>query len=155
MAPLATATAQFLRVSSDIGIVHRWQSRWPGQSVAYANTTWEWHPFSSAGLVAGNTGTEQEMTIDIPSTSVSLPVMRGALKLGSLAEIIICEFDPALGVDGPPPVMAVVGSYIGQVVRLTGFQTLSVSLGSALSPVGVQFPPRAFSSFLIGVPCEL
>jgi hypothetical protein len=49
-----------------------------------------------------------------------------------------------------------VGSTVGQVISASATVTsITLKLGSALSPVGAQFPPRTATSSLIGVPCVL
>jgi hypothetical protein len=81
--------------------------------------------------------------------------LRAALRQGHLVELRQYEFDPQFATAGPPS-MALVGSYFGEVVGMSGtFRQLEVEVGSALSPVGVQFPPRSMTSQLIGVPCQL
>jgi hypothetical protein len=42
------------------------------------------------------------------------------------------------------------------VVGVSGsFTSIEMELGSSLSPVGAQVPPRTFSTQLIGAPCKL
>ncbi len=36
-----------------------------------------------------------------------------------------------------------------------GFESITLELGSSLSPIGAQVPPRTFSTRLVGVPCRL
>jgi hypothetical protein len=59
--------------------------------------------------------------------------------------------------DTAPPAGAVlVGSAIGEVIGASGgLSSITVRIGSALSPVGAQFPPRSATTPLIGVPCRL
>jgi hypothetical protein len=155
MRPEDVGIAQFLQISSAFGVLHRFQSRWVGATVTHNSLPWRWHPFSSDGMVAGNAESESSLGLQMPATAISLPIMRKALAAGHTAEITIYEFEPLEGVSGPPSSMALVGSYIGQVTGLSGFETLEVSIGTALAPVGVQFPPRTMTSYLIGVPCQL
>jgi hypothetical protein len=45
---------------------------------------------------------------------------------------------------------------VGEVIGASaGLTTMTWRLGSALSPVGAQFPPRTAITPLIGVPCRL
>ena len=56
---------------------------------------------------------------------------------------------------GPPAGAILVGSATGEVIGASGGLTsITMRLGSALSPVGAQFPPRTATTPLIGVPCR-
>ena len=152
----ATAQAQFLRIFTDSATLQRWQSYWVQQDVTHAGASWSWQPFDAGGIVSGDVAAEGSLTVGVPATSVTLPALRAALRFGYLLEVLQYEFDPQLADDGPPGGMGLVGSYLGEVVGLGGtYQRLEVEVGSALAPVGVQFPPRSMTSQLIGVPCQL
>lgn len=152
----ATAQAQLLRIFTESATLHRWQSYWVEQAVTVSGASWAWQPFDAAGIVAGDVAAEGSLTIGMPTTSATQPALRAALKAGHLVELLQYEFDPQFATTGPPGGMALVASYIGEVVGLRGtFTRLEVEIGSALSPVGVQFPPRSMTSQLIGVPCQL
>ena len=151
-----TSQAQFLRIFTGSTTLQRWQSRWVNQTVTHAGASWAWQPFDAGGIVSGDVSAEGSLTVGVPATSVTLEALRTALKNGHLLEVLQYEFDPQLALSGPPGGMALVGSYLGEVVGLGGSHTrLEVEVGSALAPVGVQFPPRSMTSQLIGVPCQL
>jgi hypothetical protein len=151
----ATAQAQFLRIFDETATLHRWQSYWVYKPVQFAGSFWGWQAFDAGGIVAGDVAAEGSITISAPITSFTAAALRRALLSGSLVEIRQYEFDPQLAEDGPPD-MALVGSYVGEVVGMSGTQNLlTIEIGSALSPIGVQLPPRSMTSQLIGVPCQL
>jgi hypothetical protein len=152
----ATAQAQLLRIFSGSTTFYRWQSYWGNQSVTVGGASWSWQPFNAGGIVAGDVSAEGSLTVSVPTTSLTRTALRDALRAGYLVELLQYEFDPQFAEAGPPGGMALVGSYLGEVVGLGGtFTRLEVEVGSALSPVGVQFPPRSMTSQLIGVPCQL
>jgi hypothetical protein len=151
----ATAQAQLLRVFTESTTLHRWQSYWGSQTVTVDGQQWSWQPFNAGGIVSGDVASEGSLTISVPTTSATRPALRAALRQGHLVELRQYEFDPQFATTGPPS-MALVGLYLGEVVGMRGtFRQLEVEVGSALSPVGVQFPPRSMTSQLIGVPCQL
>jgi hypothetical protein len=150
------AQAQTLRIFTESATLHRWQSYWLNQTVSIAGASWVWQQFDAGGIVSGDVSAEGSMTISVPATSITLPALRAALRSGHLVELRQYEFDAQLGRTGPPGGMALAATYIGEVVGMSGtFTRLSIEIGSALSPVGVQFPPRSMTSQLIGVPCQL
>ena len=96
------------------------------------------------------------MTVGMPATAVVLQALKTALRYGDLVEIRQYEFDRQAATDEPPSGQLLVASYLGEVVGLSSrFTWMEVQLGSALSPIGVQIPPRTMTSQLIGVPCQL
>jgi hypothetical protein len=151
----ATAQAQFLTIIGPRGPLWRWQSRWLQQTVTVDETLWSWQQFEADGIVNGDVSSEGSLAVRVPSTYQTQRILRTALRYGHLLELQQYEFDPQLGRDAPPAAMALVASYIGEVVGLSGFRTLEVEVGSALAPIGVQFPPRSMTTQLIGVPCQL
>ena len=155
MAP-PTAQAQTLRIFSEAETIQRWQSRWVGQTVTIESAQWEWLPFDAGGIVDGDVSSEGSLSVTVPATGETVPLLRQAMGAGLLAEIRQYEFDPQLGLITPPVNMVLVASYLGEVVGLDGERTsIEMTLGSALAPVGVQFPPRSMTSQLIGVPAQL
>jgi hypothetical protein len=49
-----------------------------------------------------------------------------------------------------------IASYTAEVVDVSGsFTRLDVELGSSLSPVGAQVPPRKFTTYQIGSPLRI
>jgi hypothetical protein len=153
---ITTAQVQLLRIFSGSTTLQRWQSRWQNRSITWAGSSWTWQQFNADGLTAGDIESEGSLTIEAPRTASLQDIFRSALRAGHLVEVNQYEFDPQLGPNGPPASMALVASYIGEVVGMDGTITrLRLEIGSALSPIGVQFPWRSMTSQLIGVPCQL
>jgi hypothetical protein len=152
----AVAQSQFMRIFTDTIVRYRWQSFYVNRTVQWDGHPWTYQPFSADGILAGDVSAEGSLAIGMPCTGVTLTALRQALKDGALVEILQYEFDPQLDSGGPPPGQLLIGRYLGEVVGLGGTLTwLDIELGSALSPIGVQIPPRTMTSQLIGVPCQL
>jgi hypothetical protein len=82
--------------------------------------------------------------------------MKRALYGPWIATLRVYQFDEALDTGAPQDGQVLVGSTVGQVISASATVTsITLKLGSALSPVGAQFPPRTATSSLIGVPCAL
>jgi hypothetical protein len=68
----------------------------------------------------------------------------------------VIQFDEETAGSTPPATYTLAASCVGEVISASaGLTTMSWKLGSALSPVGAQFPPRTATTPLIGVPCRL
>jgi hypothetical protein len=152
----STAQSQFLRIYSG-GITRlRAQNFYAARTVTWEEQPWVYVPFVADGIVAGDLSSESSMTVGMPATAVVLEALRSALRYGDLLELRQYEFDPQAAPDQPLEGQLLVASYLGEVVGLGGgLGWLELELGSALSPVGVQIPPRTMTSQLIGTPCQL
>jgi hypothetical protein len=66
------------------------------------------------------------------------------------------EFDSVAGASGPPVGMTLIAQFDGQAVsaRSTG-TSITLSLGTALAPVGATVPPRILTTRLMGVGARL
>lgn len=134
----------------------RWQSYWIDQLVSWSGQTWEYEPFSWEGLLSGQSSVDQ-ITITVPATPSNRAMIERALAGVWLATLQVYQLaDDGSTVDSGPPAGAIlVGSATGEVIGASGGLTsITMRLGSALSPVGAQFPPRSASTALIGVPCR-
>ena len=152
----STAQSQFLRIYSDDLDRLRCQNFYPARTVSWQDQPWSYVPFMADGIVAGDLSAEGSMTVGMPATAVVLQALKTALRYGDLVEIRQYEFDRQAATDEPPSGQLLVASYLGEVVGLSSrFTWMEVQLGSALSPIGVQIPPRTMTSQLIGVPCQL
>ena len=81
---------------------------------------------------------------------------KGALSREYLVQLKIYEFDSRLSNVAPETSQTLIVDFIGVIKSMSGdFNTLSVELGSNLSPVGAQVPPRKFTSYLIGSPIRI
>ena len=149
---MARGQAQYLRIFDNGGTYQRWQNYWLNATVTFSGASWAFLGFDVDGFTAGQTGDEGEVSVTLPATAFVVDTVEDALRNARLCELQMVEFDTT----ATSPPQTVIASYLGEVVGAGGaLETLSLELGSSLSPVGAQVPPRKFTSRLIGVPCKL
>lgn len=149
---MARAQSQYLRIYDITGITYqRWQSYYSGKTVNWSNASWQYVPFIADGIMAGISGDESGVTITAPATTYVVRAFESALAVGKLADLSIYQFDTLLGNNTPQNAQQLVAAFTGQIVGASGGLTsITVQLGSALSPVGAQIPPRKFTTAMIG-----
>jgi hypothetical protein len=149
---MARAQAQYMRIYGADGVTYqRWQSYYGNTTVSYDSSSWQYVPFVADGFTAGLSGDEADISVTAPATSVVIDAFESAISSGRLVELSIYQFDPELGNDVPQFGQELVAGYTGQVVGGTAaLTTLTLQLGSALSPVGAQIPPRNFTTAIMG-----
>lgn len=153
---MAKAQAQYLRIFSGTTTYQRWQSYYVNTSVSWESATWAYQPFDADGITAGEVQSESSISVRFPATANVIEVVLTALNEARLAELRFYEFDTLLGNSTTQAGQILIASYLGEVVGVRGSLTLiEMELGSSLSPVGAQVPPRTFSTRLIGAPCKL
>jgi hypothetical protein len=153
---MARGQSQYLRIFDDGGTLHRWHNYYINSTVTVSGNSWAFMSFDLDGFTAGQTGDEGGVSVTLPATALVMDVVADALRNARLVELTMYEFDTLLGNDTPQAGQDLIASYVGEVVAAGGpFETVNIELGSSLSPVGAQVPPRKFTSRLIGVPCRL
>lgn len=132
----------------------RWQSFWVDATVTWEAQPWNYVPMDWSGIVSGSGG--DQATLSLPRLPSVERLMRRALAQLWLATLRVYQFDESLDAGAPQAGQVLVGSCIGQVISASAtLSTIELRLGSALSPIGAQFPPVLASDALIGVPCVL
>ena len=153
---MARGQSQYLRIFSGATTYQRWQSYYVNTSVSYGGSVWAYQPFDADGITAGEVQSESSISVTLPATTNVMEVVLQALNEARLAELQVYEFDTILGNSTPQTGQTLIASYLGEVVGVSGgFTSIQMQLGSSLSPVGAQVPPRTFSTRLIGAPCKL
>lgn len=153
---MARGQAQYLRIFDDGGTLQRWQNYYVNTSVTWDGATWAYQPFDADGFTIGQTGDEGGVSVSIPATAFVVDAVEDAIRNARLVGLTMYEFDTLLGNATPQAGQVEIASYVGEVVGGGGpFELISLELGSSLSPVGAQVPPRKFTSRLVGVPCKL
>jgi hypothetical protein len=153
---MARAHAQYLRIFLGNTTYQRWQSYYVNTSVTWESASWSYQPFDADGITAGEVQSESSISVTLPATTNVMEVALQALDEARLAELRLYEFDTILGNSTPQTGQTLIASYLGEVVGVSGsFTSIQMELGSSLSPVGAQVPPRTFSTRLIGAPCKL
>lgn len=147
--------SQFLRIYDNAGTYKRLQSYYVNQTVTLSSASWDYHPFMASGAIDGS-ASNNDVNIEIPATQLAVTAFTEALNLNRLCEIRMYEFDSRIGQTAPPSSQVLIGSFLGEVVKITGsFGLLNVTVGSSLAPVGAQAPPRKFTSYLVGFPLNI
>lgn len=149
---MARAQSQYLRIYDTAGVTYqRWQSYYANTAVSWDSTSWQYVPFIADGFTAGLSGDETDISVAAPATSVVMDAFLAAIRRGHLVELSIYQFDTIYGNDTPQTDQELVARVIGQVVGGSGGLTsMVIQLGSALSPVGAQIPPRKFTTAIMG-----
>jgi len=153
---MARAQAQYLRLFDTDATYQRWQSYYVGSTVTWSSASWIYQQFDCDGITSGQGAAEAAMSVTLPATAMVVDVVEQALMQSWLAELLLYEFDPTGNNTTPQASQVLVASFVGEVVSGTGGLTsITMALGSSLSPIGAQIPPRSYSTRLIGVPCQL
>ena len=142
-----------LRVFSGGTTYVRWQNYFVNTSLSFLSQTWEFFPFEFGGISESAALGGNELTISVPATSTVVSAFSEAQANLSLCEVTLYEFSAYDSQSVAPTTYTVVASHLGQVLDLGGsFVDLQIGLGTVLSPVGSQVPPRTYSTSLIGAP---
>jgi hypothetical protein len=128
------AQSQYLRIYDAAGVTYqRWQSYYANTSVTWSSASWNYVPFIAA------------------ATGLVLDAFLAAISDGRLVDLSIYQFDSTINNNTPQAGQELVAAYTGQVVGGNGGLTsLTIQLGSALSPVGAQVPPRRLTLAIMG-----
>jgi hypothetical protein len=154
---MSRAQSQYVRIYDNGGAtLHRWQSYYAYRPVTWASNSWDYVPFVADGFTAGVSGDETNVSVSAPAIPIVAQAFERAILNGEFVEMLLYEFDANSSNITPPLSQVLIGSYTGQVVGGTaGATTMTVQLGSALSPVGAQFPPRVLTTAIMGQGCVL
>ena len=150
---MGRAQAQYLRIFDSSSTYARWQGYYVNQTITLDSASWEYMPFSASGIIESGASSGKSVSITVPATNSIVEAFTLALSYGRFCELKIYEFDSRLDQTAPQSGQNLIGSYTSQVVNVNGtFTRLEIELGSSLSPIGAQVPPRTFTSYLIGAP---
>jgi hypothetical protein len=151
---MVRAQSQFLRIYDAAGITYqRWQNFYSNAIVTWDSASWVYVAFTASGVASGVTGDEGGITLTLPATGVVVQAVDLAMEQARLFEVKTYEFDPvADGVSSPPAGQTLLSTFLGEITSAseTGFE-FTLQMGSSLSPIGAQFPPRTLTNNLIGM----
>jgi len=152
------AQSQFLRIYDAAGITYqRWQNSYSNAIVSWDSASWVYVGFTASGVASGVTGDEGGITLTLPATGVVVQAVNLAMEQARLFEVRTYEFDPvADGVSSPPAGQTLISTFLGEITGGSekDFE-FTLQLGSSLSPIGAQFPPRTLTNNLIGMGMQL
>lgn len=154
---MARAQAQYLRFFDDAGTTYQcWQSYYGGISVSFDSKSWVYVPFNADGFTAGSSGEETAINVLAPALPLVVDAFAVALSQGRFCELSNYQFDATANNDTPQAGQILTARFIGQVVGgAASITALTLQIGSALSPVGVQIPPRRLTTEIMGKGCKL
>jgi hypothetical protein len=103
------------------------------------------------GFLAAATSAQDSVQVTLPLTAETVTWLENGLANAWLVTIKLYQFDPTL--PSVPPPLTLVTEYHGEVLsgRRNASQ-LSIEVGSSLSPVIAQVPPRKYTTTLVGEP---
>ncbi|NDD44818.1 MAG: hypothetical protein EBZ24_05160 [Synechococcaceae bacterium WB9_4xB_025] len=150
---MARAQSQFLRIYDAAGITYqRWQNFYSNVIVTWDSASWAYVAFTASGVASGVTGDEGGISLTLPATGVVVQAVDLAMEQARLFEVKTYEFDPvADGVSSPPAGQTLISTFLGEITSASeaNFE-FTLQLGSSLSPIGAQIPPRTLTNDLIG-----
>ena len=154
---MARAQAQYLRIFDTAGVTYeRWQSYYATGAVTWDDEIWSYVPFAADGFTAGINVDDADISVTAPATRLVVVALEKAIRQALLVQLEIYDFDPTDGNSTPQEEQELIAAYIGQVTGGSSSLTnITVQLGSALSPVGSQVPPRKFTTYIMGMGCRL
>jgi len=153
---MGTAQAAFLELSDGFGTVFaRWQSYAIEEVISWDGQSWAYQQFDWAGITSGQAVGDQA-TITLPARPSVLELTPRASAGAWVASLRVIQWDDEASATPPASGYVLAASCVGQVIGASGTLTQQTwRLGSALSPIGAQFPPRTATTALLGVPCRL
>ena len=153
---MATAQAAFLELGDGFGTTFaRWQSYAIDQLVSWDSQSWTYQQLDWAGIISGQAVGDQA-SITLPAVPSVLALTEQARAGAWVATLRVIQWDEELSSTPPASGYVLAASCVGQVIGAGGSLTqITWKLGSALSPIGAQFPPRTAITSSIGVPCRL
>lgn len=140
-----------IRTKDYTTVLHRYQSRWPKETV------WdhEFLPFTTGAFLSSRSGGQSEIEIQFPLLGSLVALVETAIEQSYLFELELREFDPPASGTWPAR-WSLAASYLGQVASASYDESAIVlGLGSTLDPVEASAPPRVFTSALAGRPPKL
>jgi hypothetical protein len=148
--------AAFVAIGDGFGATFaRWQSYWVDAVVSWDGQQWAYQQLDWAGLASGQAVGDQA-TLTLPAVPSVQAMTEQALAGPWVATLRVIQFDESTATSGPPASYILAANCVGEVIGASASLTqITWKLGSALSPVGAQFPPRTAITPLIGVPCRL
>jgi len=153
---MARAQSQYLRIYDGSGTYQRWQSYYVNTTVTWDSAAWIYQDFAADGITAGVVGDESGMAVTLPATSIVMETVDQAISNGWLADLSIYQFDSLLGNTAPQAGQELIAAFTGEIVGAKATLTsITLQLGSAVSPVGAQIPPRKLTTRIMGKGCIL
>lgn len=125
-------------------------------TIVIGSDRYQFMDFGVDGLHAAASADANEITLTMPALSGAIEMASSGTGI-SLVSVTAYQFVAATAPESPPAGQATLLQFIGIMTRwsLEGISTLTVVVGSSLSPIAAQFPPGRYESSRVGIPCRL
>ena len=155
--PVTFAQAALLEASDGNGTTYRrWQNHWIDTPITWESQRWDYLAFDWDALTAGTAAQSGQFSVTFPREGDVGQLTALAVANRWVVTLRVYQFDETASLSGPPVGMPLLDSAVGQCISASGEVTkVTWTMGSALVPVGSQFPPMLSTTSLIGVPCRL
>jgi len=147
MADIALGVFLTIRQPAGPAVYHRWQNYWSTTVDSYV-----FKQFDVDGLKETGIGGEAGVQFLVPATAEMMTFVNLVMERGDLFYFDLCEVVPG----NAPNRGTIMDSFVGQPLEAAASNsTITLSIGTMLDPVTAQFPPRLYTSTLVGIPPKL
>lgn len=126
-------------------------------TITVSSVNYQFLDFSVSGLATMASADANDVTVSLPALTTAVETAaRGTGQL--LASVTVYHFEADTAPDTPPGGQTTLVQFVGMLSSwaLPNFDSeLTLTIGSPLSPIVAQFPPRRYSSAIVGTPCRL
>lgn len=148
----------FLEIDDTSGVdVVRWQSYWR-QTVTWESKTWDFESIEWSGVSSG-VSISGQASFEVADLQSNRNLLLGSAldeKYGVIMRVY--EWRKSLNLAAPTTAdLVLTGTLYGEILSasVATFETISVTVGVALSRTSAFFPPNIADNALIGNPCIL
>ena len=137
-----------LRLYDGATTYQRWQNFYPGITLSGG---WAYLPFDAEGFSVASGADQATMRLSLPGVTEVAAVIEDALAPPQwLAEVRLLELDQGPTATAPPVTEIEVSRFVGQIIGASGHETIGITIGAAIAPVGAQVPTLIFTPRLTG-----
>lgn len=149
---MTLSQSEWIRIYSGATNYARWQSYYVGQTVnGYSHL-----PFKTGGITVNQAGDQSTLNVTLPATPEVAAIVNAAITGAYLVRIELYQFDSDAVYTAPPAGQILISSFTGEIIGGgEDRNTITLELGSSLSPIGAQIPPMKYTTALVGEPCRL
>lgn len=138
--------AQFFRLTTSAGRVHRFQNYFIGESRSYLGQSYEFAPFQADGALASLNGENQQLRILFPSQEVVIRLV----EEGDGNRMSELELTTAW-LSGSDQIVTTYQDFYVGIGATYNDDTVELRFRSAMDSVGAGFPARTLTSDNVGI----
>lgn len=150
---MTVGIAAFLtfRQSNYSTVVARYQSYWPGRTVDGHS----FYPFNVDTIVSNTSGGQDSIAVSLAISNDVVRLVETGLSANYLIQLDFYSFVPTSN-GLPPGSKSFITSFVGELISaIQNESSMNMQVGSSLSGVDAQSPPRKFTTTLVGQPPKL